>query len=197
MTFLFDIGRVLLDFQFGPSLLRLLPPGVADPHSRMAVLLDSKDEFETGAIAPDAYIAWALGVLGSSASHDEFRHAWRHVFTPIEPMWQDVRRLAAAGHRLILFSNTNAIHCPWAFETFPEFALFHAAVLSFEVGAVKPDPAIYQHAIAVHHLDPAATFYIDDLPDNIATGRAHGFRCFQYDLTNHAAFHHWLRAEGL
>jgi HAD superfamily hydrolase (TIGR01509 family) len=195
MTFLFDIGRVLLDFEFESLLASLLPPGDAQAHARLAVLLERKDEFETGAIGPDAFIAWALEVLGSAASPDEFRHAWRDVFTPNLAMWQTVRSLAAAGHRLILFSNTNALHCPWAFDTFPDFSLFHAAVLSFEVGAIKPEPGIYQHAIAAHHLDPAATRYIDDLAENIAAGRAHGFRCFQYDLANHPAFQLWLRDE--
>ncbi|MCX6874968.1 MAG: HAD family phosphatase [Verrucomicrobia bacterium] len=195
MTFLFDIGRVLLDFDFETSLARLLPPGTADPQARLAVLLERKDEFETGAIAPDAYIAWALEVLGSGASHAEFRHAWCHIFTPNVPMWQTVRMLAAAGHRLILLSNTNALHCPWVFGFFPDFALFHAAVLSFEVGAVKPQPAIYQHAIATHRLDPATTLFIDDLAANIAAGLAHGLRCFQYDQANHAAFQQWLHDE--
>ena len=197
MTFLFDIGRVLLDFDFETSLARLLPPGLEAPAARLAVLLENRDAFESGAIEPDAYIAWALEVLGSPATHDEFRHAWRDIFTPNELMWQEVRQLAAAGHRLILFSNTNAIHCPWAFEFYPDFALFHDAVLSFEVGAIKPEPPIYQHAIAAHQLDPATTLYIDDLAANIATGRAHGFRCFQYDQANHPAFRQWLVEEGI
>ncbi|MEI6675370.1 MAG: HAD family phosphatase [Verrucomicrobiota bacterium] len=197
MTFLFDIGRVLLDFDFESLLARLLPPDSEAAHVRLGVLLERKDEFETGAIEPDAYIAWALEVLGSDASPDEFRYAWCHIFTPNLPMSQTVRELAAAGHRLILFSNTNALHCPWVLEFFPGFSLFHAAVLSFQVGAIKPDPAIYQHAIATHGLDPAATFYIDDLAENIATGRAHGFRCFQYDLANHPAFRQWLCEENV
>ncbi|MEI7910549.1 MAG: HAD family phosphatase [Verrucomicrobiota bacterium] len=195
MTFLFDIGRVLLDFDFERSLARLLPPDATDPRARLELLLDQRDEFEAGAIETDTYIAWALGVLGSGATAEDFRHAWRHVFTPIEPMWQEVRMLAAAGHRLILFSNTNAIHCPWIFEVFADFALFQAAVLSYQVGGVKPEPAIYQYAIATHQLDPATTLYIDDLPANIATGRSHGFRCFQYDQANHGAFQQWLRGE--
>ncbi|KAB2638604.1 MAG: HAD family phosphatase [Verrucomicrobia bacterium] len=195
MTFLFDIGRVLLDFNFEPSLARLLPPGVNDADARLTILLDRRDGFEAGAIETDVYIAWALDVLGSAASSDEFRHAWQQIFTPNEPMWQEVRSLAAAGHRLILFSNTNAIHCPWIFEVFPDFALFDAAVLSFEVGAIKPDPAIYEYAIATHRLDPATTLYIDDLAPNIATGRVHGFRSFQYDQSDHPAFQRWLRAQ--
>lgn len=195
MTFLFDIGRVLLDFDFERSLARLLPPDAPRGRERLAVLLEKRDEFETGAIAPDDYIAWALRELGSSATPAEFRHAWRHIFTPVAPMWRVVRQLAAAGHRLILFSNTNAIHCPWVFGEFPEFALFPEAVLSFEVGAVKPHPPIYQYAIDTYRLDPAATCYFDDLPANIATGRDFGFRCFQYDLTDHAACEAWLARE--
>jgi len=192
MNFLFDIGRVLLDFDFEPSLARLLPPGLSDGQARLARLLDRRDSFEAGAMEADAYIEWALGVLESPASPDEFRHAWRNVFTPIQPMWQEVRRLAAAGHRLILFSNTNAIHCPWLFETFPEFARFDAAVLSFEVGGIKPGRAIYQHAVDAHGLMAADTLYIDDLPPNVATGRLFGFHCWQYDLADHPAFERWL-----
>jgi putative hydrolase of the HAD superfamily len=192
MTFLYDIGRVLLDFDFESSLSRLLPPDCTDPHERLGHLLDRKDEFETGTITVDDYIEWALGVIGSRATHEEFRHAWQRIFTPNEPMWKNVRELSASGHRLILFSNTNAIHCPWMFGTYPEFSLFDAAVLSFELGAVKPHPPIYQHAVDVHDLDPAATLYIDDLPDNIATGREFGFHCHQYDLKNHSAFERWL-----
>ena len=196
MTFLFDIGRVLLDFHFESSLSRLLPAGVTDPAGRIQRLLERKDEFETGAIPVADYIDWALEVLGSDATPDEFRHAWQRIFTPNEPMWSCVRQLAADGHRLILFSNINAIHCPWIFGHYPEFALFNAAVLSFEAGAIKPRPEIYHHAIDNHSLVPGDTLYIDDLPQNIATGRELGFRCWQYDLADHASFEAWL-AENL
>ena len=137
----------------------------------------------------------ALETLGSRASHDEFCHWWQRIFTPNAPMWDCVRKLAADGHRLILFSNTNAIHCPWVFDAYPDFHLFHEAVLSFEAGAIKPHPPIYQHAVDVHSLDPTTTLYIDDLPQNIATGREFGFQCFQYDLNNHAAFERWLSSQ--
>jgi putative hydrolase of the HAD superfamily len=192
MTFLFDIGRVLLDFDFESSLARLLPPDTANSRQRLAVLLEKRDEFETGEIPPDDYITWALRELDSPATPTEFRHAWQRIFTPIEPMWETVRRLAAAGHRLILFSNTNAIHCPWIFEEFPDFSLFPEAALSFQAGFVKPHPPIYQHAVDTHQLEPATTLYIDDLPANIATGRAFGFRSYQYDLNDHPAFEQWL-----
>ena len=195
MTFLFDIGRVLLDFDFESSMSRLFPEGISGSEQRMNLLLERKDEFETGKIAAETYIAWALDVLGSTATTQEFTAAWQQIFTPNEAMWQSVRKLAADGHRLILFSNTNAIHCPWVFEEYPEFALFHEAVLSFNIGFIKPEPEIYHHAIGSHSLIPAETLYIDDLAPNIATGRELGFRCWQYDLNDHAAFEAWLASE--
>ena len=74
---------------------------------------------------------------------------------------------------------------------------FGGAVLSYETGSIKPEPEIYHHAITAHGLKPAETRYIDDLPANIATGKKLGFRSWQYDLTDHAAFERWLAAELL
>lgn len=195
MTFLFDIGRVLLDFDFVPSLSRLFPPGTPDSEARLSLLLERKDEFEAGKIEMDAYISWALEVLACDATAAEFIQSWQRIFTVNEPMWRTVRELAEQGHRLILFSNTNAIHCPWVFEYYPQFTLFHGAVLSYETGYIKPQPEIYHHAIGKYQLDPATTLYIDDLPENIRTGRDLGLICWQYDLKDHAAFEEWLAAQ--
>ncbi len=192
MTFLFDIGRVLLDFDFESSMTRLFPDEVADPVGKMALLIERKDEFETGKIDVPTYIRWALEILESPATPDQFIHAWQNIFTPNKPMWACVRKLAADGHRLILFSNTNAIHCPWIFEEYPEFSLFPEAVLSYQTGFIKPETGIYRYAIDTHDLVPAKTLYIDDLLQNCATGRDLGFQTWQYDLKDHAAFEVWL-----
>ncbi|MGB6222335.1 HAD family hydrolase [Haloferula sp.] len=197
MTFLFDIGKVLLDFDFETSLRRLLPPGTPDSEidQRLDRMLERKDEFESGHVSPDDYIPWALDVLGHGITHEAFTEAWQNIFTPNPPMWRIVEKLHADGHRLILFSNTNAIHCPWIFENYEIFSKFESGVLSFEVGAIKPEEKIYHHAIEAHGLTPTETLYIDDLPANIETGRQLGFRTHQYDLADHAAFEEWLDNE--
>ena len=69
-------------------------------------------------------------------------------------------------------------------------------MLSYQTGYVKPEPEIYHYAIREHGLVPEETLYIDDLPQNIATGRELGFRTWQYDMKDHAAFETWL-AENL
>ena len=190
--FLFDIGKVLLDFDFETSLRKFLPTNHPNPTGALDKLLARKDEFEAGQISTEDYTRWALETLDSDASTEVFHHAWRNIFTPNQPMWDAAKKLHAAGHRLILFSNINGIHSPWIFEEFQQFSLFHGAILSYEVGAIKPEPAIYQHAIEKYSLTPENTLYIDDLPANIATGQEFGFQTHQYHLTNHAAFEHWL-----
>ncbi len=193
--FLIDIGKVLLDFDFGPSLSTLLPADHADPTNALASLIAKKDDFEAGRISTGDYTLWAIETLATTATIEEFHTAWKNIFIPNLPMWETVRRLHAAGHRLIIFSNTNPIHCPWVFEAFPEFSLFHGAILSYEANSIKPEPEIYRHAIEKYSLTPANTLYIDDLPANVQTGNQFGFRTHQYNLQNHPAFEQWLEEE--
>ena len=195
MDFLFDIGRVLLDFDFETSMRRILKDETDDSYERLIRSIDLRNDLEKGIIGPSEFINQAIEVIDPSISFHEFETAWRNIFTPIPAMWEVVNNLKSDGHRLILFSNTNAIHCPWVFAEFPQFSQFDGAVLSYEVGSMKPDAPIYEHAIREFDLDPAHTLYIDDLPDNIATGQRFGFRCHQYDFRNHPAFEAWLAAE--
>lgn len=191
-TFLFDIGRVLLDFDFESSLIKLIPKRINNPKERIQEVLEQKDALEAGLIDPESYANWALKTLDSDAAPAQFYHAWQQIFTPNESMWRCVRQLVSNNHTLILISNISAIHCPWIFTIYPEFSHFEHKVLSFEIGTLKPEFAIYQHAIKTFQLVPASTIYIDDQPQNIASGKELGFQCWQYDLNNHLNFEIWL-----
>ncbi|MGJ8633684.1 MAG: HAD family hydrolase [Luteolibacter sp.] len=193
--FLFDLGKVLLDFNFEPSLATLLPPDHPNPHTTLAKLIEKKDEFETGLISADDYTTWALKTMGSTATPAQFQAAWCNIFTPNLPMWETIEKLRKTGHRLILFSNINSLHAPWLFENFPQFNLFQGKILSYQAGAIKPDPAIYHHATEKYNLTPSNTLYIDDLPANIQTGKDLGFKTHQYEIQNHQSFQHWLTKE--
>lgn len=191
-AFLFDIGRVLLDFDFESSLTKLIPENIRNPQERIQQVLSQKDALEAGLINPESYAHWALQLFESAATPEQFYQAWQQIFIANAPMWQCVRQLARNNHRLILISNINAIHCPWIFTAYPEFSYFEHKILSFEIGILKPELAIYQYAIDTYQLDPVSTIYIDDQPQNITSGKKLGFQCWQYDLNNHQAFEIWL-----
>ncbi|PSJ18852.1 HAD-IA family hydrolase [Nitrosomonas supralitoralis] len=195
--FLFDIGRVLLDFDFESSLIKLIPENIENPQELIRKVLKRKDALEIGLIDPARFASWALKILVSNASPEQFYQAWQQIFTVNESMWRCVRKLANNNHSLFLLSNISAIHCPWIFTTYPEFSCFRHKILSFEIGALKPELAIYKYAINTYRLNPISTIYIDDQPPNIAVGKAIGFQCWQYDLNDHQAFEAWLEEQLL
>ncbi|NIP98754.1 MAG: HAD family phosphatase [Akkermansiaceae bacterium] len=189
---LFDIGNVLVHLDFENALSTLVPSGAEDPGTRIRSLLERKDEFESGALSDRDFIAWASERLGYTGSAENFRRTWNSIFEPIPAMWGVASFLKSQRLKIVLFSNTNSMHAEWLLANHHIFDEFDGRVFSHEVGAIKPDPAIYHYAIKAHGLNPADTLYLDDLPENIATGRELGFRCHQYSFSRHHEFVEWL-----
>lgn len=189
MTFLFDIGNVLLNLHFDRFHSAILPAGQTDLPDEMLAL---KDPYESGQMSDQDFIRKSTAMLEKNLTEEEFKRAWQDIFSANQPMWEVVRKLHAEGHRLILFSNTNALHAEAFLRDFEIFNLFHHHHFSHDTGANKPDPLFYENAIRDYDLIPSETLYFDDLPENIDTGVALGFQSFQYDLNNHAAAEEWL-----
>ena len=81
----------------------------------------------------------------------------------------------AARYRLVLLSNTNAIHFDSIRSGYaPLLRHFHQLVLSYEVKAMKPAPAIFQAAIEAARCRPEECFYTDDIPAYVEGARSLG-----------------------
>lgn len=80
-----------------------------------------------------------------------------------------VVQLYQAGHRLGVLSNTcegHWNHCLRRYTMLRE--LFSVYALSFEIGAVKPDAAIFRKAAELAGCQPDEIFYADDIPGHVA-----------------------------
>lgn len=88
--------------------------------------------------------------------------------------------LRARGLRLFALSNFSTETFPAARRRFPFMDWFEHRVISGEIGLTKPDPRIYVHAIERCRLDPPRTVFIDDLPANVAAGRAAGLHALHF-----------------
>lgn len=194
MTFLYDIGNVLLKLHFERFHLAILGSETAPLPRDLSKL---KDPYETGKISDQEFVQQSLEILDHPLQPAEFITAWENIFSVNQPMWEVVKTLKAQGHRLILFSNTNAIHARSFLKTYPDFDLFDHHHFSHEVGGIKPNPDFYQSAIKNYNLAPEETIYLDDLPENITTGKELGFRSWRYDLDDHTACLAWLANQGL
>ncbi|MGD1980060.1 MAG: HAD family phosphatase [Akkermansiaceae bacterium] len=194
MTFLFDIGNVLLKLHFE----RFHAAVLGSEEIPLPEELDAlKVPYETGAIDDDAFVDRSLEHLTGSLSREQFTAAWEDIFSANEPMWLVVEKLKASNHRLILFSNTNNLHAGSFLKAYPGFDDFDHHHFSHQVGALKPHPDFYQRAIEDYELNPTETIYLDDLPENIATGKEMGFHSWQYDYNDHQSCLNWLHGLGI
>ena len=88
----------------------------------------------------------------------------------------------ARRYRLVLLSNTNALHFAMIRANYGRLIRhFHDLVLSYEVGAMKPNRKIYDTAVARAGCEPGECFYTDDIAEYIEAARALGIDAVQFE----------------
>ena len=196
-AFLFDIGNVLLRFDFALALKKLAAESeVHDPAAVLGRIERVKEAYEDGSIGRAEFLRGTREVLGYRGSDAGFIAAWEDIFEPNAPMLALVERLHGR-FPLYLLSNTSDIHRDYVFRRYPVFARFAAGTYSYAARASKPGAEIYRQAIQAHGLEPRRTFFIDDLLPNIETARALGFRAHHYHHERHAGLEKELAELGM
>lgn len=196
-SFLFDIGNVICSFDFTLMLSRLQAHGSAEAMPTLSAINSIKDTYESGNSSEDEFISAIIKATGFAGSQDEFIRIWCEIFTENKQMTELIRSLADQGHNLYLLSNTNHLHLDYLKRTYPAFAFFSAGTFSHEAGVMKPHEKIYRTALETFSLTAEETFYIDDLPENINTGRILKLRCHHYSPNRHQELIEWLSGEGI
>ncbi|MGD0539484.1 MAG: HAD family phosphatase [Verrucomicrobiota bacterium] len=174
----FDLGKVLLDFDYRIALRRLRPWLRADLTegngllSGLPVLL----EYECGQLTTEEFFERIRGVLGFTGTLAEFAPAFGDIFTEIAPMVAVHAEMRRRGVATYIFSNTNELAIRHVRRQFPFFAGFAGYILSYEQRVMKPDAAIYEALERLSGRHGAELFYLDDRPENVAAGWARGWQ---------------------
>lgn len=180
---IFDLGRVIVPFDFKRGYARLAPlcgipaaeiPGRIAP-TRLVEL------FESGGIEPRDFVRQLSTVLEFETSYENFCEIWSSIFLPETLIPEEMVAGIARNYRLVLLSNTNAIHFDMVRATYPLLRHFHEYVLSHEVGAMKPAPLIYQRAIAAARCRPEECFFTDDMAAYVEGARGQGIDAVQFE----------------
>jgi putative hydrolase of the HAD superfamily len=102
-----------------------------------------------------------------------FFHVTDHQ-EPIDGTEQIARRLVQAGYRV--FGLTDNVHEIVAHlkSRYRFWELFEGAVVSAEVGMIKPHQAIFHHAINTYGLTASQTVFFDDVQANVDGARSIG-----------------------
>ena len=175
-TLFCDIGNVVVSFDHDKGISQIAECCGIEREAAKE-LLDRYQlifQLETGRINESQFCEMFLQHGTLSPDHQEIVAAWNDMFAPIEAMCNLLDALRTAGIRLVALSNISAINHQFLCETFQLFAPFHELVLSYEVGAMKPDHKIFERALAVAECPPHECFYIDDIEEYVTAARQLG-----------------------
>jgi glucose-1-phosphatase len=175
---IFDLGKVLLDFDYRITVQRIARRCPVTPEEIRRSVDQSPllHRYETGQVSTEEFFGEVRTLIGYDGPMEEFCRAFGDIFSEIPPMiaWQ--ARLRAAGVPTFILSNTNELAIAHIRERFAFFAGFDGYVYSYEHGAMKPDARLYEVAERLSGVAGAGLFYIDDRPENVEAARARGWR---------------------
>ncbi|MCC6862871.1 MAG: HAD family phosphatase [Bryobacterales bacterium] len=181
-SLIFDLGKVIVPFDFNRGFAAMAPLCSLDPaemRSRLSAT-DLVERFECGLVEPEEFVEQFSRLLELSVDYARFCEIWSSVFLP-DPLIPESWFQALRGrYRLLLLSNTNAIHFAMIRRTYPAMRHFDSYVLSYQVKAMKPSPRIYQEAIARAGCQAGECFYTDDIPKYVEAAREIGMDAVQF-----------------
>jgi len=185
-AFMFDLGRVIVDFDHWISARKIAPLCNKDPEEIYNMFFDSEltVKFDSGAITPQEFFVEVEKILGLDITYDEFIAIWTNIFFEKKDMSEFIRELKE-DYYIGLISNVNILQFSHIRNKFPIVSEFEKPILSYEVGAMKPDPKIYEAAIKLCNTRPEKIIYIDDRPELVEGGKRMGLESIVFrDLTH-------------
>ncbi len=189
---IFDLGGVLVRICHGWAKACEyngfeLPAVLRDP-AAAAKLDDIGIRFETGITDEATYLREAADLTGFT--REQIQTALHHwIISPYPGAAQLVQEVADLGLPTACLSNTNATH--WAMMN-GQADLRHAALplhllthrfASHLIGAMKPNPRIFEHVETALNLPPESILFFEDHPPNIAGAKARGWQVEPIDPT--------------
>ncbi len=177
-TVVFDLGKVLVDFDYHIAARNLAARGKLTAAEVWRFVNESSllIDYELGLLDSAEFYARMRDAIGFEGDQETFAHLFGDIFSPIEPMIQVHAALRRKGLSTYIFSNTNEFAVRHIHKTFPFFSTFDAYILSYEHGAMKPDPKLYGVLEQVSGKRGAEILYLDDRPENIAAGAQRGWQ---------------------
>ncbi|MHB1021475.1 MAG: HAD family hydrolase [Acidobacteriaceae bacterium] len=195
---LFDYGMVLSAPPNAAALQQMLDLSGVESSLFQEHYWRHRHEYDRGTLNSRTY--WQAIAAGAGFALDASKN---HALVAADiRMWTDLNhpmvdwavRLPQAGYRTGILSNIGDGFPTWMLANFDWLRHFHHCTWSWELGLIKPDVAIYQHAAAGLGCDPSEILFIDDKEENIAGAKAAGLQGLVY--ANHAGFLEQMQQNG-
>ena len=174
----FDLGKVLVDFDYGIA-ARKLAENSGKYTDEIKTVIDQSPllfRYESAQMTTPQFFDEVRQRIGFQGGFGEFAAAFADIFTEIPEMTRLHAALRARGLSTFVLSNTNEIAVAHVRRNFPFFARFTDYVLSFEHGVLKPEPRIYEIAEEKSGVQGGEILFLDDKPENVAAAAQRGWQ---------------------
>ncbi|MCG8709618.1 glucose-1-phosphatase [Brenneria sp. 4F2] len=180
MLYIFDLGNVVIDIDFNRVLgvwSKLSSAPLATLKERF-VMGETFEQHERGEISDEAFAERLCNEMSISLSFEQFTAGWQAIFVELRPEVINImHQLRKAGHRVVILSNTNRLHCAHWPVLFPEVEdAADRLYLSQDIGARKPEASIYHYVLTHEGIPANQAVFFDDNPANVAAAQALGIR---------------------
>ena len=194
----FDLGKVLVDFSVDQMFRQIGAVAGIDAREVEAAVFDGglMRRYESGRLSDREFYEVFCDATGARPDFDALAAAASEIFELNLPMLPLVAQLRQAGYPMGILSNTCATHWQYCMRHYPTIlGTFGVHALSFRLGAVKPEAAIFHAAAELAGAEPQEIFFVDDLAEHVAGARAVGFDAVQF--TSASALAGELRGRGI
>lgn len=183
-TVIFDLGRVLIDFDHRRAAGKVSSFCDKSAEEIFNLFFDSPLTclFEEGKISPQDFFLKVKETLNLKLGYPEFVSIWNDIFFLSEKNYA-VYHLAKSlkrKYKLAVITNVNILHFEYLKKDFPVFSAFHHIFTSFELGAIKPKPLIYEKSVELLGTKASNIFYTDDRPELVESARRLGMQAFVF-----------------
>ena len=198
-TFLyFDLGKVLVNFSVEQMLKQIGEVAGITADRVRSGLFNARllHDHETGWLTSRQFYEAFCAATGTRPDFDRLISAAAEIFELNLPMLPIVAQLRQAGYPLGILSNTCETHWEYCWRHYRSLLeRFGVYALSYKIGAVKPDAAIFVAAAKLAGRQPEEIFFVDDIAGHVAGARAAGFDAVQF--TTAEALANDLRQRGI
>ena len=187
-TVIFDIGNVLVDFDWEGFIHRMFPG-----RRELIAELDEAvwgsgrwDRLDAGDEPEEVFAS----IIAYSPKHEaELRKVFANVGDTLRkrkatPSW--LKSLKSRGYRILYLSNYSryVMNCnPDVLDFLP---LMDGGIFSCDVKLIKPDRRIYEALAEKYSLVPSECVFIDDLERNVRAAKEFGFYAIQFGTLRQA-----------
>jgi putative hydrolase of the HAD superfamily len=174
-----DIGGVCLGLRHDEACSRFGVASFADFRERFAEVWQLAYDMETGDVPEAEFMARAAELLGMSS--EELHGFWLGLIGEEMPGAGDfVRTAIGLGCRPVFLSDVSPIHYRALLPRLSFAEEMHGAVVSYEVGALKPGTAMYVAMEERFCGGGVPLLYVDDRENNVLAARERGWAAYQF-----------------